>query len=252
MTNRIIASLIAILVVLFIVLSFYNPIKKIEIPTVTTTIYTTTTIPIQYVESHEVTIFVPAVDEEGNGAALPLTVEAQSGKGRVLTNINEILVWWTTTQESIQIAKSVAEDLTKLNLSNYDLIYTLETTATIIEGPSAGAALTIATLAALENKSINQSVMITGTINPDGTIGPVGGILSKAKAAKDIGATLFLVPEGQGVQTSYVPGTQCETIGRYQYCRTEYNIQKVDITKEAGITVKEVSNIDDALKYFVI
>lgn len=253
MSDRIVATIIVILIIFLIAFSFYTPIKKnFDKSLTTTTLPTTTTIPTQRIESRSVTILIPAVDNEGNGISLPLIVEIQPGKGRVLTNINEILVWWITTQESIQTAKSVARDLTKLDISNYDFIYTLETNATIIEGPSAGAALTVATIAVLENRSINQSVMITGTINRDGTIGQVGGILVKAKAAKDVGAKLFLVPEGQGVQTTYVPETRCETIGRFQYCMTEYKMKKVDITKEVGITVKEVSNIQEALKYFII
>lgn len=93
--------------------------------------------------------------------------------------------------------------------------------------------------------------MITGTINPDGSIGPVGGVLVKAEAAKGVGAKLFLVPVGQGVQTSYVPENQCRTIGRYQYCTTDYDSQEVNITSQAGIAVKEVSNISEALKYFI-
>ena len=67
-------------------------------------------------------------------------------------------------------------------------------------GPSAGAALTIATIAALKHDSIRSDVVITGTINADGTIGQIGGVLEKAQAAKDIGAKLFLVPVGQGVR----------------------------------------------------
>ena len=38
---------------------------------------------------------------------------------------------------------------------------------------------------------------MTGTINPDGGIGPVGGIPHKLDAAAQQGASLFIVPEGQ-------------------------------------------------------
>jgi len=94
--------------------------------------------------------------------------------------------------------------------------------------------------------------MITGTINPDGSIGPVGGILAKAKASKDIGTKLFLVPEGQGVQMNYKPVQNCEKVGPVTFCTTDYKSEKVDISKDAGITIREVSNIKDALKYLLI
>ena len=132
-----------------------------------------------------------------------------------------------------------------------DLIYTIETEAQVIEGPSAGAALTLATIAALENKSVNSSVVITGTINLDGSVGPVGGILAKAKVSKDAGAKLFLVPEGQGLQTSYKPIRRCERVGHFTYCTVEYEREKIDITQQAGIEVKEISHIQEALKYFL-
>jgi PDZ domain-containing protein len=36
----------------------------------------------------------------------------------------------------------------------------------------------------------------TGTIDVEGTVGPIGGIPLKMVAAEEIGAELFLVPEG--------------------------------------------------------
>ena len=34
----------------------------------------------------------------------------------------------------------------------------------------------------------------TGTIDPDGSVGPIGGVLLKLITARDAGATVFLVP----------------------------------------------------------
>lgn len=192
---------------------------------------------------------IPAVDNQGNGVITTLIVESKPGRGRVLVDINQLL-FWIDTQHSIRIAQRVAQSYTKLDLSNIDLIYAIETNASVIGGPSAGAALTVATIAVLENKTINPEVMITGSINTDGSIGPVGEIVAKAKAAKDIGATLFLVPAGQAVQTYYKPIQTCKKIGPVTYCTVEYKAEKIDVSKDAGIEVKEVSNIEDVLKYF--
>ena len=193
---------------------------------------------------------VPAVDNEGNGVVTVLKVEARDGEGRVLTDINSLL-FWVDTQYSIRTAQRVAQNFTNLNVSNVDLIYTIETNASLIEGPSAGAALTIATMAALGNKTLNESVMITGTINPDGTIGQIGEVATKAKAAKDAGAVLFLVPSGQGKYSTTKPIEQCNRIGVFTTCSINYKTEKVDITKSAGIEVIEVNNIGEAFKYFI-
>ena len=195
-------------------------------------------------------IKVPAVDENGNGVVTWLKVEVMPGEGRTLTDINQLL-FWVDTQYSIQVAKAVAANYTKLNISGVDIIYAIDTEAGLVEGPSAGAALTVATVAALYNDTLNPNVMITGTINADGRVGPVGGILEKASAAKDVGAQTFLVPPGQSVQVTYNQVRECERIGPLIYCTTDYVPESVDIEEEAGIDIVEVSNIGEALKYFL-
>jgi len=196
------------------------------------------------------TILMPAVDNDGNGVVTSLKVESAEGEGRTLVNINQ-LIFWTDTQQSIQTAKDVAQNYTGYDLSNADIIYTINTSATVLEGPSAGAALTVATVAALRNVTINPHVMITGTINSDGTIGEVGGVLEKAQAAKAAGATLFLVPDGQAIDSHYNQQRNCRKIGPITYCTTDYLPVTVDVASQAGIQVKEVSNISEALKYFL-
>lgn len=243
--------LILIIVLLVALFSFSNYSFKSEILTTTAvpTTTVTTTLP-SVTKKGTVELNMPAVDNQGNGVITTLKVEAQDGEGRVLTDVNNLL-FWVDTQYSIRTAQRVAQDIVGLNISSVDLIYNIETNASLIEGPSAGASLTVATIAALENKQLTPHVMMTGTINPDGTIGPVGGIVEKAKAAKDVGATIFLVPEGQGVQTSYKPIQDCQKIGSLTYCTTEYQAEKVNVTGSVGIKVVEVSNIEDALKYFL-
>ena len=104
-------------------------------------------------------INLAAVDQNGNGVVTPLVVEAKPGDGKILTNIEKIL-FWVDTQQSMQIAKQVAENLTKIDVNQYDLIYTLKSNATLVGGPSAGGALTVATIAALENKKIRSGHLL--------------------------------------------------------------------------------------------
>jgi len=210
---------------------------------------TTTTIAVTEIKHNIVYLKLPAVDNEGNGVITLLKVEIVPGTGKILTDINN-LFFWVDTQNSIRTAQRVAQNITGVDLSKYDLTYSVETNASLIGGPSAGAALTIATIAAAENKNLSENVMITGTINSDGSIGPVGEVLAKAKASKDVGAKIFLVPEGQATQTYYKPVQNCSSIGSLRYCTIEYQQEKIDINKNAAINVKEVANIKDAIPYF--
>jgi uncharacterized protein len=195
-------------------------------------------------------IGLAAVDQNGNGVITPLVVQVKSGDGKILTNIEKLL-FWVDTQQSIQTAKQVAENVTKIDVNKYDIIYTVESNSTLVGGPSAGAALTVATIAALENKQIKSDVLMTGTINPDGTIGQVGGILEKAEAAKAVGAKLFLVPEGQGTETYLQPNENCVQQAGFIFCTTKYIENTVNIGKDAGIDVVEVANVTEAMKYLI-
>jgi uncharacterized protein len=91
---------------------------------------------------------------------------------------------------------------------------------------------------------------MTGTINEDGTIGPVGAIYEKAKASKDVGATLFLVPVNKSTEYTYKRERRCQKFDFIEYCTINYIPEQINIGKELNITVKEVEDIGEALHYF--
>lgn len=66
-----------------------------------------------------------------------------------------------------------------------------------IDGPSAGALMTVGAISLIRGDKIDSDVTMTGTINPDGTVGPVGGIQYKLEGAKKAGKTTVLIPSGQ-------------------------------------------------------
>lgn len=78
----------------------------------------------------------------------------------------------------------------------FNLPFDVEIDSGNVGGPSAGLAFTLAILDALTEGELTggDEVAVTGTINPDGTVGPVGGVAQKVVAAADAGATIFLVP----------------------------------------------------------
>jgi len=81
-----------------------------------------------------------------------------------------------------------------------------------IDGPSAGGLMTAAVLAGLLGHEIDPNITMTGTINPDGTIGPVGGIPHKIEGAAAAGKTLVLVPSGQRFDYDYALGQSVDVV----------------------------------------
>lgn len=66
-----------------------------------------------------------------------------------------------------------------------------------IGGPSAGLMFSMAVVDKLEPRDITGGSFVagTGTIDDDGTVGPIGGITHKIAAASEAGAQVFLAPE---------------------------------------------------------
>jgi predicted S18 family serine protease len=97
-----------------------------------------------------------------------------------------------------------------------------------IDGPSAGALMTAAVLAGLLGHEIDPNITMTGTINPDGTIGPVGGIPHKIEGAAAAGKTLVLVPSGQRFDYDYALGQ---------------SVDLVEVGQQHGVEVRLVPDI---------
>lgn len=63
-----------------------------------------------------------------------------------------------------------------------------------IDGPSAGGVLTVGIIAAFRGQPLAPHTTMTGTITADGTIGPVGGVLTKIESAAREGYTTVVLP----------------------------------------------------------
>ena len=164
-----------------------------------------------------------AVDENEKGHLIPLEVIIKSGKGNLFLNMANVL-FDETLQSSAQIAVLVAREISRKSLFDKDVLINIEAPVqaqtSSISGGSAGAAMTLAVTAALQDRRLRNDVYITGTINEDHTIGKIGGARAKAFAAKESGAVLFLVPKGQITDVGNV-----------------------------GINVREVADIEEAVKF---
>jgi PDZ domain-containing protein len=92
-----------------------------------------------------------------------------------------------------------------------------------VGGPSAGLMLSLGILDLVGDTDLTEGAVVagSGTIDPQGTVGPIGGIQLKMVAAQEIGAELFLVPADNCADALGSPAT--------------------------GLTLARVGTLDDAL-----
>ena len=84
-----------------------------------------------------------------------------------------------------------------------------------VEGPSAGlmTALTVYDQLSPRDVAAGRHVAGTGTLDIDGTVGEIGGIEAKARAAEAAGAELFLAPATQAADARAVLGDRVPVVG---------------------------------------
>lgn len=97
-------------------------------------------------------------------------------------------------KDSVFNAASVIRNLTDKDIKDYD-IHVNVIGGGKIDGPSAGAAITICIISSLLNKPIRQDLAVTGEISLKGKVKPVGGIFEKIYGARRMGIKLVLVPK---------------------------------------------------------
>lgn len=191
-------------------------------------------------------------DVQYEGTAMNIKVDIRDGTGLVLVNTQ------TPTgvdfQTSAKTAVQVAEKYTNSDLSNKDVIFSIssknENELQTVDGPSAGMAMTVLLVMEIQNKPINDMVLLTGTIQPDGSIGPVGGVPQKAEAAGKYGAKTFIVPKGEA--TTYVQECSEKREGAFYFrnCKSAPHDLSPDLEQKYGMKVVEATDLQSVLKYF--
>lgn len=200
---------------------------------------------------------IVAVSSNGEGVLGKLTVDVAPGKGRVLVD-TETLVGFDfqyADRVAVKVAANeagIALDDDDVGVKNIDIHFLVsseteeEVRIQAVDGPSAGATTAVLTYAALENKTVRDDVVMTGTIREDGSIGVIGGVAAKAMAAEEAGKNLLLVPEGQTV-------TVYEQLGFFTVQRTKPISYLQNYAAEQGwnLQIVEVSTIEDAIDLMI-
>lgn len=186
------------------------------------------------------------------GTVLKITVEIRDGTGLVL--VNTAIPTGVDFQTSARTAVMIAQKYTNFDLSKKDVIFSISSgnqqELQAVDGGSAGGAMTVLLISDISGKPINSKVLMTGTIEDDGSIGKIGGVSEKADAAGKYGAKIFLVPTGQAM--TQVQSCDEKRAGSFVYRTCTSQDQPLsDLTeKEFGMKVIEINSISDALSYF--
>jgi PDZ domain-containing protein len=113
-----------------------------------------------------------------NGAPVEVMVDTRASEGGTCPGSAQVGVTTRTRNEKFDFPVDVKIDTGK------------------ISGPSAGLAFTLTIIDELTpgDLTAGKRVAVTGTIEPGGAVGPIGGVEQKAVTADRAGARLFLVP----------------------------------------------------------
>jgi ATP-dependent Lon protease len=136
-----------------------------------------------------------------------ISFPAEEGKGKL--RFNETA--GSMAKDSVFNAASVVRLLTGLDISDYD-IHVNVVGGGNIDGPSAGAAITLAIISCLLQRPIRQDMAVTGEVSIQGKIKAVGGIFEKIYGAKQAGISLVYVPkENESDIPSVLDGIEVKT-----------------------------------------
>lgn len=131
---------------------------------------------------------VAAIAAHRPGDRLALTVQRLGVEGDLV--VRAPLVENKTKPGKAQLGVQAADR------PKFDFPITVGIKSGDVGGPSAGLAFTLALLDRLTPGDLTggTKVAVTGTIELDGSVGPVGGVVQKTEAAISEGAKVFLVP----------------------------------------------------------
>ncbi|MNO56529.1 Lon protease 2 [compost metagenome] len=128
----------------------------------------------------------------GSTLEIEATVYPAKEKGTGSIRFNETA--GSMAKDSVFNAASVIRKVTNKDIKDYN-IHVNVVGGGNIDGPSAGVAITMCIISALEEKPIRQDIAITGEVSLRGKVKPVGGIFEKIYGARRKGINLVIIPK---------------------------------------------------------
>ncbi len=123
------------------------------------------------------------------------SVEPDPEDGQAVDDQEELEVVLGAKEDEPDSAFLGVQPADRIELADdFDFVVDIDTGA--VGGPSAGLAFTLAVLDQLTPGELTGGlvVAVTGTIDANGRVGSVGGVVQKAAAVREMGADVFIVP----------------------------------------------------------
>lgn len=149
----------------------------------------------------------------------------------------------------IDIKKNIVNDWK--NNGNYGLHIHCPEAGTYKDGPSAGAAITIAIISRLCNIYINNKVAITGEIDLNGFVHQIGGLQSKIDGAIAAGVQKILIPFDNLIDYKMYLIKNIESKKKNVLFK-DLDIHELEKINPPNINIVIVKNIYDVIKHIFI
>jgi len=127
----------------------------------------------------------------GSVIEVEATVFPAKREGRGILRFNEAA--GVMTKDSVFNAAAVLRSVTGKDLRDYDLYVNL-VGGGLVDGPSAGLAVVLAMISAVEGRPVWQDIAVTGEVSIQGKVKQVGGLNEKLYGARLAGARRVLLP----------------------------------------------------------
>lgn len=119
----------------------------------------------------------------------------------------------TMAKDSVFNAASVIRKVSGVDVGGYD-VHVNVIGGGLIDGPSAGLAVVLAMLSAIQKKPVRQDVAVTGEVSIQGRVKQVGGIPEKIYGARQAGMRRVILPEeNRNDIPAVVRGLEVVTVG---------------------------------------
>ncbi|MFQ6134598.1 MAG: hypothetical protein ACE5KU_02135 [Nitrososphaerales archaeon] len=195
-------------------------------------------------EPRSVTVYIPAViihKDTNETVLVKADVSVRNGTGQVSITGTPVDRLFRLSVETSAIVSSFIYNFDYWK-HDYNVDLSLNKT-TYVAGPSGGLALALAFYVALADAELDERVITSGMINPDGTIGQVAYIKEKARGVADY-FNRFLLPLDQDVSRTNV--TTEKRIGPYPIGITRMIVEQLDLDI-GNMTSHTVGSIFEAL-----
>lgn len=142
----------------------------------------------------------------------------------------------TMAKDSVFNAASVIRRLTGLDIGNFD-IHVNVIGGGQIDGPSAGLAVVLTMLSAVQRRPLRQDVAVTGEVSIQGKVKQVGGIPEKTYGARQAGMRKVVIPaENRHDVPTDVKGLEIVMVSSVEEALPHVMVQRrVRATKERAI-----------------